>query len=251
MRTVDLNADFGEGFGRYRLSGEDEVLDLASSVSIACGFHGGDPGVMRRTVAQAARRGVTIGAHPGYRDPQGFGRRELGASPEEIEDDTLYQVGALRAFCGAASTRLRYVKPHGALYLRAARDPAAADAIARAMSALDPALVLLGSGELLAAARRAGLPTADEAFVDRAYRPDGTLIPRSEPGAVLRDPVLCAERAARMVLEGFVEAIDGTRLTVQPDSLCVHGDGPTAVELLTAVRQRLESAGVRIVPFAR
>lgn len=252
MPSVDLNADLGEGFGRYDLPQDAAILDLITSANVACGFHAGDPLVIRRTVAEAARRGVVIGAHPGYPDLLGFGRRELGATPAEIEAYVVYQIGALSAFCTAAGTKVRYVKPHGALYHRAVQDPAAAGAIARAIRAVDPELVLLGfpGSPMMTAARREGLRTADEAFVDRGYTPQGTLVPRSEPGALLDDPAVCADRAARMVLDGLVEAVDGTVLPIQADSLCVHGDGPAAAALLTAVRARLEASGVRIAPFA-
>jgi UPF0271 protein len=223
-----------------------------TSASIACGFHAGDPVEMRRTVVAAARRGVAIGAHPGYPDLIGFGRRELAATPAEVEAYVVYQVGALQAFCAAAGTRLRYVKAHGAMYNRAVRDRALADAIAAAIRAVDSGLVMLGlpASELEAAARAAGLRFAAEAFIDRAYRPDGSLVPRSEPGATLEDPVACADRATRMVVDGMVQAVDGSVLTIEPASLCVHGDGPAAVALLAAARQRLEASGVRIVPFA-
>lgn len=251
-RTIDLNADMGEAFGRWRLD-DAALLDVVTSASIACGFHAGDPRVMRETVVAAAARGVAIGAHPSYPDLVGFGRRELAATPAEIEADVVYQVGALAGVCAAAGTRLRYVKPHGALYNRAARDAAAADAIARAVRGVDGSLVLLGlaGSELVRAGERAGLRVAREAFVDRAYRADGTLVPRSEPGAVLHDVASVAERALRMVADGAVEAIDGTALRIEPDSLCAHGDGPEALAIVRAVRERLERAGIRVAPFAR
>jgi len=253
MRCIDLNADLGEGFGRYQVADDAALLDVVSSANLACGFHAGDPVVMRRTVEDALRRRVTIGAHPGYPDLAGFGRRELAASGEEIHAYVVYQVAALSGFCAAAGSTLRYVKPHGALYLRAARDRPTAEAIVAAIRALDPGLTLLGlaGSALVDTARQAGLPVAAEGFIDRAYTPDGHLAPRSTPGAVLHDPVACVERAARLVLDGMVEALDGTMIPLRVDSLCAHGDGPTAVALLTAVRERLEGAGVRIAPFAR
>jgi len=252
MRSIDLNADLGEGFGRYRLPDADALLGLVSSANIACGFHAGDPMVMRETVAGAVHHSVTVGAHPGYHDLRGFGRRETGSSPAEIEQDVLYQIGALHGFAVAAGTQVRYVKPHGALYLRACRDSAAADAIAGALRAFDPDLVLLGlpGTELERAADRATLRFAREAFVDRAYLPDGHLVPRSEPGSVLHDVAVCVERAVRLVLDGQVEACNGEVLEIVPDSLCVHGDGPTALTLLRAVRDRLTTAGVELSPFA-
>ncbi len=252
MRTIDLNADLGEGFGHYRVPSDEAVLDLVTSVNVACGFHAGDPVVMRETVERAAARGVTIGAHPGYPDLLGFGRRELGATPPEIEAYVVAQVGALAGVCAAAGTTLRYVKPHGALYNRAVHDRAAADAIARAVLGVDRGLVLLGLGgsQLVAAARTLGLRTADEAFVDRGYAPGGSLVPRSQPGALLDDPDACAVRAVRMVTAGRVTDVAGQEIELHADSLCVHGDGPRAPDLLRAVRAGLDAAGVRLAPFA-
>jgi len=248
--TVDLNADMGEGFGRYRLE-DAALLDVVTSANIACGFHAGDPVVMRQTVMQAARRGVAVGAHPGYPDLVGFGRRELAASPEEIEAMVVYQVGALHAVCAAAGTRLRYVKPHGALYNRAVHDVAAADAIARAIRSVDASLALLAlaGSEMLAAATRAGVRGVSEAFVDRAYRDDGALVPRSARGAVLTDSREIAERALRMVQTGTVRSIDGRDIAVRAESLCTHGDGANALAIVRTVRERLEQSGVRIAPF--
>lgn len=253
MPTIDLNADLGEGFAVYRFPQEPALLALVTSANIACGAHAGDPMVMRETVTRAAAAGVVIGAHPGYPDREGFGRRELGATPEEISAMVVAQVGALAAVCAAAGTRLRYVKPHGALYNRAARDTAAARAMAEAVRAVDASLVLLGldGSAMLRAGEDVGLAVAREAFVDRAYQPDGTLLPRGEPGAVLTDPAQVATRAVRMVTEHHVVAVDGTRHLVRPDSLCTHGDGPNAVELVRAVRNALEEAGVGIAPFVR
>lgn len=253
MTSIDLNADLGEGFGRYRLDSDAELLTLVSSANIACGFHAGDPVVMRETVSRAVARRVTIGAHPSYPDLQGFGRREMGASPEEVEAFVVYQIGALSAFCGAHGARLRYVKPHGALYNRAARDPALARAIARGMRSVDPGLVLLGldGTAMLVEAGAEGIEVAREAFVDRAYLPDGHLVPRSQAGAVLDDIPTVVERAVRMVTERFVIAIDGTRRIVRPDSLCVHGDGPHAVAIVRALRERFDALGIDVAPFVR
>jgi UPF0271 protein len=252
MLRIDLNADLGEGFGRYAIPGDEAVLDLVTSANVACGFHAGDPVVMTHTVARAAARGVSIGAHPGYPDLLGFGRRELMASAQEIGTYVTYQIGALQAICRVAGTRVRYVKPHGALFMRAVKDPSAADAIAEATRKAGEGLILLGlpGTQLSAAAERAGIGFAAEAFIDRGYFADGTLVPRSEPGAMVHDPTICADRAARMVLDGIVEAVDGSMVELQPDSLCAHGDGPTACEVLEAVRARLESSGVTIAPFA-
>ena len=250
--TVDLNADMGEGFGRYRLN-DDALLGAVTSASIACGFHAGDPVVMRETVTSARARGVTIGAHPGYPDLVGFGRRDLAVTPAEVEAMVVYQIGALQAVCTAAGARMKYVKPHGSLYNRAARDSATADAIARAVKSVDSSLMLLGLARsaLIEAADRVGIRSASEAFVDRAYRSDGTLVPRTDPGALLSDVSAVAERALRMVQTGTVISVDGTVIHVRVDSLCTHGDDRNAVAFVRAVRMRLEQAGITIAPFAR
>ncbi|HSE52360.1 MAG TPA: 5-oxoprolinase subunit PxpA [Gemmatimonadales bacterium] len=253
MSVVDLNADIGESFGRYELPGEDELLSLITSANVACGFHAGDPIVMQRTVSAAAGRGVTVGAHPGYRDLIGFGRRELAATATEIAADVVYQVGALDAFCRTAGTRVRYVKLHGALYHRAADDKDVAKAVAFALRQLDQELVVLGpeGSAMLQAANATGLDVAREAFVDRAYQPDGRLVPRNLPGAVLDDAESIAERALRMVQDRYVVAIDGTRCIVRADSLCVHGDGPKAVAVVRAVRQRFDQEGISLAAFVK
>jgi UPF0271 protein len=250
--TIDLNADLGEGFGAWRAGDDDALLALVSSANVACGFHAGDPVVMRRTVEAAAARGVAVGAHPGYPDLLGFGRRDLAASPEEVTAYVLYQVGALAAFCAAAGTRLRYVKPHGALYNRAARDPATARAVAEGVRLADPSLVVLGlaGSHLVRAAEEAGLRAAAEAFVDRGYLADGSLVPRGQPGATLHDADAVAARAVRMVREGAVTAADGAEVVVRPHSLCVHGDNPDAPAILAAVRAALAGAGIAVAPFA-
>ncbi|MDB4948912.1 MAG: hypothetical protein JWM27_1561 [Gemmatimonadetes bacterium] len=251
-RSIDLNADLGEGFGAYRAGDDAGLLRVVTSANVACGFHAGDPLVMRRTVADAAAHGVAVGAHPGYPDLLGFGRRDLAASADEVTAYVVYQIGALSAFCAAAGTRLRYVKAHGALYNRAARDASVADAVAQGVHLADPSLVLLGlaGSELVRAGRAAGLRVAAEAFVDRAYLPSGDLVPRSEPGATLHDAAQVAARAVRMAREGTVEAIDGTVLHVSPDSLCAHGDNPDALAIVRAVREALEAAGIAVAPFA-
>lgn len=248
---MDLNADMGEGFGRYRLD-DASLLDVVTSASIACGFHAGDPMVMRETVQAALQRGVAIGAHPGYPDLVGFGRREMAATPAEIEAYVVYQVGALQGVCSAAGAQLKYVKAHGALYNRAAREATVADAIARAIRSVNPALALLGlaGSELIMAADRAGVRGVSEAFVDRAYRRDGTLVPRSEPNAVLHDVDEVAERALQIVQTGTVRTIDGATIEVHAESLCTHGDGPQALAIVRAVRDKLERAGVRIAAFS-
>lgn len=251
-RTIDLNADMGEGFGRYRLD-EKALWARVTSASIACGFHAGDPVVMRDTVATAMSHGVTIGAHPGYPDLTGFGRRDLAATPAEVEAIVVYQIGALQGVCAAAGGRLRYVKPHGSLYNRAARDVPTAEAIARAVHSVDPSLALLGlaGSAMMEAAALMGVRGVNEAFVDRAYRSDGTLVPRSESGAVLTNVDAIAERALGMVESQTVQAVDGTVISVLAESLCTHGDGPDAIAIVRAVRARLERAGVILASFMR
>jgi UPF0271 protein len=235
---VDLNADLGEGFAGVPPVADATLLTLVTSANIACGYHAGDAVLMRRTVAEAAKRGVAIGAHPGYPDPTGFGRRDMAATPAEVTAYVIAQIGALDAVCRAAGARLRYVKAHGALYNRAVRDAALADGIAEAIRLVNPSLVLLGlpGSELIAAADRAGIPSAREGFADRGYRPDGTLVPRSEPGALITDPRAAADQAER--------------LASRVDSICVHSDTPGAVQLVSAVRARLAEKGYSIAPFA-
>lgn len=249
---IDLNADVGEGFGQYRLGDDAQLLPLLSSASVACGFHAGDPIVMRETVATAVRHGTTVGAHPGYPDLQGFGRRDLDATPAEITAYVLYQIGALDAVCRAAGTRVRYVKAHGALYNRGAADPAAAAAIAEAVRLADPELVLLGlaGSHLIDAGRAAGLRTAAEVFADRAYASDGSLVSRSVTGAVIHDAAAVASRAARFVTTGRVTTIDGSDLAMRGDSICVHGDTPGALALVRAIRTQLGADGIAIAAFA-
>jgi UPF0271 protein len=243
---VDLNADVGESFGIYVLGHDSALVPWLTSVNIACGFHAGDPAIMRETVALARSHAVAVGAHPGFPDLAGFGRREMRMSPREVEDLVVYQVGALAAVAAVQGVTLRHVKPHGALYTMAAADPALADAIARAVAAVDSRLVLVGlSGSaLVRAGAQAGLSTASEAFADRAYERDGTLTPRSRPDAVLDDPALVCSRAVAMVHEQGVTTTDGTRVPLQVDTICVHGDTPGAAGMARRIRTALEQAGV-------
>jgi UPF0271 protein len=250
-RSIDLNSDLGEGFGPWRLGPDDELLNLVSSANIACGFHGGDPRIMERTVAAAAARGVGIGAHPGLPDRVGFGRREMTATPDEVRTDVLYQIGALAGFCRSTGAPLRHVKIHGALYHMAVRAPALAEAVVAAIRAYDPALPLLAqpATPLFAAAELAGLRTAREGFADRAYNADGTLVARGLSGASIVDPELAAERALRLATQGRLTAIDGSELTLTVDSICIHSDTPGAVELARAIRRRFAEAGVAVHSF--
>ncbi len=244
---IDLNADVGESLGAWSLGEDEALIPLVSSVNVAAGLHAGDPVVMERTIALAARVGVAIGAHPGYPDLAGFGRRAMALSTAEIEATVLYQVGAVAAFARAAGIELRHVKAHGALYNRAAHDPEAAAAIARAVRRFSPSLVLVGlaGSALVDAGREAGLSVAEEAFADRGYEPDGSLRSRHLPGAVLDDPAAAAAQALAIV-RGVVTASDGSALAVRADTLCVHGDLPGAAARARAVRDALLAAGVDI-----
>ena len=249
--SIDLNADLGEGFGAWRLGDDEALLAIVTSANIACGFHAGDPLTLRRCCAGAVARGVAIGAQVSYRDLAGFGRREMDVPPDELTAEVLYQIAALDGIARAEGGRVRYVKPHGALYNRIARDPVQAKAVAAAVAAYDPSLPLLslpGSAAARAAAG-AGLPVAAEAFADRAYTREGTLVSRREPGSVLTNPDEVAERALVMVTRGTVMSADGHTVPVRAESICVHGDTPGAVELARAVRKALETAGVRLAAF--
>ncbi len=249
---MDLNSDLGEGYGHWALGDDAALLEVVTSANVACGFHAGDPATIDRTVRTAVERGVAIGAQVSYPDLVGFGRREIDVAPDDLTADVLYQLGALEAFARAAGSRVRYVKPHGALYNRIARDPVQAAAVVEAVRRYDPALPLLtlpGSAAM-DAAREAGVPTVAEGFADRAYTGEGRLVSRREPGAVLHDPEQVATRAVVMATEHRVESIDGDQVEVDVRSLCVHGDTPGAVDLARQVRAALEKAGVTLGPFA-
>ncbi|WP_328604575.1 LamB/YcsF family protein [Amycolatopsis sp. NBC_00345] len=248
---MDLNSDLGEGFGAWKMGDDEAMLDIVTSANVACGFHAGDPGVMRRVCERAAERGVTIGAHVGYRDLAGFGRRALDIAPEDLADDVLYQIGALDAFARAAGSRVRYVKAHGALYNKAAVDPDQAAALVEGVRRYGSELALLcpPDSEMLHAAVAAGVTGHAEAFADRAYTPSGQLVSRKEPGAVLHDAAAVAARAVTMATTGEVLDASGGKLMMRADSLCVHGDTPGAVELARQIRESLEAAGVTLAPF--
>lgn len=245
---VDINCDMGESFGAYEIGADTEVLPYVTSANIACGFHGGDPEVMRKTVSEAKKHGVAVGAHPSLPDLVGFGRRVMQVTPQEVYDLIVYQVGALLGFARAADVELRHVKPHGALYNMAASQAPLADAIARAVHDVDPKLILYGlaGSHLLKAAERVGLPAASEVFADRNYLKDGALVPRSRPDAMVEDPDESARRAVRMVREGLVTDVDGDDIPLRADTICIHGDGPNAPEIARRLRAGLESAGVRV-----
>ena len=245
---MDLNGDVGEASSDGPAGQDPALMPHITSANVACGFHAGDPGVMRATVALAREHGVAVGAHPGFPDPEGFGRRELTFSPSDVEDFVAYQVGALAAIAAAQGVRLQHVKPHGALFNMAVRDPALADAIARAAAVIDPTLILVGlpGSEIVAAGKRAGLRTAGEGFADRGYQPDGTLVPRQQQGAVIDDPDRVVPRTVRMVCDQTVEAIDGSCVPLSIDTVCVHGDTPGAADLAARIRAALGEAGVEV-----
>ena len=245
---VDLNADVGESFGAHLIGCDAGLMKAITSANIAAGFHGGDPSVLRDTVRLAKQHGVAVGAHPGFADLAGFGRREMRLTAREAEDLVLYQIAAVAGVAAAEGVRLRHVKPHGALYNMAARDGVLAGAIARAAAAVDRSLIVFGlpNSELLKAARAAGLRTSAEGFADRAYEPDGSLMSRRKQNAVLQDPEAVIARALRLVKAHAVVASDGTPLTLHIDTLCVHGDTPGADELATRLRRGLEAAGVTV-----
>jgi UPF0271 protein len=250
---IDLNCDMGESYGPYRIGNDEALMARITSANIACGYHAGDPRVMDRTVRLAVEHSVAIGAHPGFPDRVGFGRRPMHLSPEELEDDILYQVGALTAFARAAGSALVHVKPHGALYNMAAADLAVARAIARGVARAGRDLVLVGlaGSAMLAAAQEAGLRAASEGFADRAYEADGTLRSRKLPGAVLHDPAAAAAQAVQIACDGYVTAYTGERVPLHADTLCIHGDNPEAVAIARAIRQRLEEAGVEVSALER
>ncbi|MGX1760956.1 LamB/YcsF family protein [Streptomyces lydicus] len=250
--AIDLNADLGEGFGRWQLTDDEALLSVVTSANVACGFHAGDPATMRRVCELAAERGVVIGAQVSYRDLAGFGRRAMEVPPEELSAEITYQIGALDVFARSAGTRVRYVKPHGALYNRCVHDGEQAAAVIDGIRAAGGGLPVLGlpGSRLHEAARQAELPVVGEAFADRAYTDEGTLVPRREPGAVVHDADEVVKRALGMARDRTVTSRDGRRVGITARSLCLHGDTPGAAELARRVRSELAAAGVRIRSFA-
>ncbi|MBB2894329.1 5-oxoprolinase subunit PxpA [Flexivirga oryzae] len=248
---IDLNADLGESFGRWRLGDDEALLPLVTSANVACGFHAGDPSTLVRTCAAAAAHGVRIGAQVSYRDLAGFGRRFVDVSAEDLYADVLYQIGALDGIARSVGSGISYVKPHGALYNAVVHHEQQAAAVIRAVAATRAELPVLGlpGSALLAAAAGAGLRTVPEAFADRAYTPEGTLMPRSQAGAVLDDAAVVAARAVRMARDGEVVAVDGSVVSLTAESLCVHGDSPGAVAMAGSVREALVAAGFDLTPF--
>src|SRR4051794_10216003 len=249
---IDLNVDAGESFGAWRMSDDAALFAEVSSANLACGFHAGDPGTIRVSLDLALEAGVAVGAHPGLPDLVGFGRRPLTMTPQQVHDDTLYQVGAMYAFVRAAGATLHHMKPHGALNTAVAEaSPAHAEAIVAATRAFDPALpiIAVAGSELHRASERAGHPVVAEGFPDRGYAPDGSLAPRGTDGAIIHDAELAAARAIRMAREGTVEAIDGTVIELTPGTLCIHGDNPGSVATARAIRAALEREGIAIQAF--
>ncbi|MCA3246961.1 MAG: 5-oxoprolinase subunit PxpA [Azospirillum sp.] len=254
MVSVDLNSDLGESFGAWNMGDDGAMLDIVTSANVACGFHAGDPDTMRATCEAAKARGVAIGAHPGFHDLQGFGRRQiLGLTAREIEALIAYQIGALQGIATAAGHHVTHVKAHGALSNMAMTDRTIAEALARAIKAVDPSLVfvVIPLTQLEAAGEAANLPLAREIYADRAYEDDGTLMSRKKPGAVLHDPVEVAARVVRMVRERAIVGAGGKKMALGIDTVCIHGDSPGAVAMARAVRAELTAAGVTIAPFAR
>ncbi|MGI4779652.1 MAG: LamB/YcsF family protein [Janthinobacterium lividum] len=248
---IDLNSDLGESLGAWRMGDDAAMLGIVSSANVACGFHAGDPAGILRTLRLAAAQGVAVGAHVAYPDLTGFGRRNMDVDSADLIADVIYQIGALQGLATAAGTRVRYVKPHGALYNTIAHDERQARDVLTAMREVDPALrlVALAGSPLLRWADGMGVAVVAEAFADRAYTPQGTLVSRREPGAVLHDTHEVAERMLRLATEGVVTAVDGSPVRLRADSICVHGDSPGAVALARAVRDRLTRAGIAIRPF--
>ncbi|PBQ11691.1 hypothetical protein CCL07_00960 [Pseudomonas congelans] len=253
MPAIDLNSDLGESFGAWSMGDDEAILDVVSSANVACGFHAGDPAGILRTLEAAAARGVAIGAHVAYPDLVGFGRRNMDIPSDQLTADVIYQIGALQCLARSAGTSVSYVKPHGALYNTIAGDQRQAEAVIQALLRIDPALklVCLANSPLLDWAHEAGLSCVAEAFADRAYTAEGTLVSRSRPGAVLHDAERIAERMLRLVREGVIEAEDGREISLQADSICVHGDSPGAVNIARILKNRLHDAGVTVRAFNR
>jgi len=254
MTQIDINSDVGESFGVYKLGLDAEVIPHITSANIACGFHGGDPGVMRKTIYLAKSHGIEVGAHPGFPDLMGFGRRNMDATLEEIQDYVVYQTGALKAFALSQGIRLQHVKAHGSLYNMAAANHRIMEAIAESVAKMDRELILLVLASsrrepLLEIGRRYGIRIAFEAFADRAYQNDGSLVSRREKGAVIEDHEVVVKRALKMALEGKVIAMDGTEIELKADTLCVHGDNPAAVQMVMKIREGLKAAGVEVTPL--
>jgi 5-oxoprolinase (ATP-hydrolysing) subunit A len=252
MKTIDLNSDLGESYGAWAMGDDAAMIDIVSSANVACGFHAGDPAGILRTLKVAAQQGVAVGAHVSYPDIVGFGRREMDIAPADLIADVVYQIGALQGLATTVGAKVSYVKPHGALYNRIAVDPVQGAAVIEAIKSIDSSLALVGlaNAPIITQARAAGLRVISEAYADRAYTKEGRLVSRRERGAVLHDAALIAERMVRLALHGTVEAIDGSVIEVEMQSICVHGDNPGAVAIAKEIRRRLEAEGVVVAPAA-
>ena len=251
MTAIDLNSDLGESYGAWRMGEDETMLGIVSSANVACGFHAGDPAGIWKTVKAAAGKGVSIGAHVSYPDRVGFGRRDLDVTSGELIADVIYQIGALKGMAASAGVAVGYVKPHGALYNRIAHDPIQGQAVIDAIKAIDPSLVLMGlaNAPILKLAQASGLKTVAEAFADRAYTPDGQLVSRREQGAVLHDTQLIARRMLQLARQGTLEAIDGSTIAIEAQSICVHGDSPGAVAIAQEIRRAFEADGISVRSF--
>lgn len=251
MTAIDLNSDLGESYGAWRMGDDETMLAIVSSANVACGFHAGDPAGIWKTVKAAAEKGVSIGAHVSYPDRVGFGRRDMDVTSGELIADVIYQIGALKGMAAAAGVTVGYVKPHGALYNRIAHDPKQGQAVIDAIKAIDPTLVLMGlaNAPILKLAQESGLKTVAEAFADRAYTPDGQLVSRREQGSVLHDTQLIARRMLQLARQGTLEAIDGSTIKIDAQSICVHGDSPGAVAIAQEIRRAFEADGITVRPF--
>ena len=248
MKYVDINCDMGESFGNYRLGRDEAILDYVTSANIACGFHAGDPGIMRKTVKMALSKNVAIGAHPGFQDLMGFGRREINVTPQEAYDLVVYQIGALQAFVQAEGGKMQHVKPHGALFNMASRNAALSDAIAEATYKVNPELILFGlaGGELIKAGQCIGLQVASEVFSDRTYQQDGSLTSRRENNALIKDPNIAINQVIKMVNEKKVTVLQGHDIEIEAHTVCIHGDGETALDFATKISQTLANAGITV-----
>ncbi len=248
MVSVDLNCDMGESFGAWTMGSDAELMDYVSSINIACGYHAGDASVIRKTIETAIAKNVAVGAHPSFPDLQGFGRREMKMSPEEVFDIVLYQVAALKGMCEAFGGKIHHVKPHGALYNQAARDKNLAEAIAKAVKAIDENLVFYGLANsfLISEAEKIGLKTASEVFADRTYQADGTLTPRAQPNALIESVDKSCEQVLEMITAQKVTATNGEKISIKADTVCIHGDGAHALEFARAINHKLDEKGVRI-----
>ena len=251
MYSIDLNSDLGESFGAYKMGRDEEIIPIVSSANVACGFHAGDPTTMAKTVTLCKESGASIGAHPGFCDIVGFGRRNMNVSTQDAKNMIIYQVGALDAFCKACGIKLQHVKPHGALYNMAAKDAALAKAICEGIYEYDPSLILLGlaNSEMITQAKALGLPYAAEVFADRAYEDDGTLVARTKPGAMIKDEDEAVSRVVGMIKNHSVKSINGKEIEICPDSVCVHGDSEKALLFVKKIRSTLEEEGITMKPL--